>query len=653
MKTKIGFFRPIRKLTKSVTGLFLKSPGWRSDDMSRKNAILFLLVIIAVIFFNLFVLQNSVLAQHRNGASDAMPGISSQDIESGWYYGSLDQKKPGTPDDLIHVLEGSRSACWHKPGIRCGGENSEEKELEKKVQATVTELQELLRQKQSEGADVSKALELDRQSKEAFDQGRPEECLRLLTEAVALLRGNQKQSEEIDKPKATSGRQSVKTTKSHGQPNKDLPFGFNEGYWPPPVMPLSSIEMYSKVMAGIRVKWARIHVIWDIVEPQKGRFDWTGYDAIVKSAEKDGINLLAVIAPIAQWDQQNYYAPGAYTPRTEAEIGRKKPYDMKAYRAFVKKLVDRYNNDGIEDMPGLRHGIKYWEVMNEVEEPRFFDGTVMDYAEILKTTFSAIKESDKGAHVLLAGIMDQIEKKANENYHSWFDNILAIGMEDYFDITNYHMYQMYFKRNSSYYKSHSSKPLWITETGIPSEGNLPYKLSEAIQAQEVIKRSVLGIASGAEKVFWHKLVDAKYSDSPSMGVVKEDFTPKLSYFTYKKLIEVLEGSDWKNIKTIKEVQNDAYGLFLYKFTRNGKPVYVGWFDCFDEQKCSVMRIDLRADLAFDRVVKTVKITEAVPRYESGKEVKDYKIAFNTETKPVQDGKITIILKEIPVFVEEQ
>src|SRR4030065_677404 len=111
MKTKIGFFRPIRKLTKSVTGLFLKSPGWRSDDMSRKNAILF--------------------------------------------------------------LEGSRSACWHKPGIRCGGENSEEKELEKKVQATVTELQELLRQKQSEGADVSKALELDRQSKEAFDQGRP------------------------------------------------------------------------------------------------------------------------------------------------------------------------------------------------------------------------------------------------------------------------------------------------------------------------------------------------------------------------------------------------------------------------------------------------------------------------------------------------
>jgi hypothetical protein len=45
----------------------------------------------------------------------------------------------------------------------------------------------------------------------------------------------------------------------------------------------------------------------------------------------------------------------------------------------------------------------------------------------------------------------------------------------------------------------------------------------------------------------------------------------------------------------------------------------------------------------------LKITEAVPRYETGKEVTNYETAFNTETKKVNNGKLT--LKESPVFIE--
>jgi hypothetical protein len=51
--------------------------------------------------------------------------------------------------------------------------------------------------------------------------------------------------------------------------------------------------------------------------------------------------------------------------------------------------------------------------------------------------------------------------------------------------------------------------------------------------------------------------------------------------------------------------------------------------------------------------KEVKITEAVPKYESGKDVADYNTAFNTETKTAQNGKITITLGDTPVFVEEK
>jgi hypothetical protein len=49
---------------------------------------------------------------------------------------------------------------------------------------------------------------------------------------------------------------------------------------------------------------------------------------------------------------------------------------------------------------------------------------------------------------------------------------------------------------------------------------------------------------------------------------------------------------------------------------------------------------------------SVKITEAVPNYSSGKDVKDYNTAFKTETKQTVDNKLTINLNGTPVFIEE-
>ena len=44
--------------------------------------------------------------------SKSAPQISSMELEGGMYYGNLNQKKEGTPDDWIHVLEGTRSSAW-------------------------------------------------------------------------------------------------------------------------------------------------------------------------------------------------------------------------------------------------------------------------------------------------------------------------------------------------------------------------------------------------------------------------------------------------------------------------------------------------------------------------------------------------------------
>ncbi len=43
------------------------------------------------------------------------PAITQKDLDAGWYYGQLNQKKSGTPDTWIHKWEGSKSAMWFDP----------------------------------------------------------------------------------------------------------------------------------------------------------------------------------------------------------------------------------------------------------------------------------------------------------------------------------------------------------------------------------------------------------------------------------------------------------------------------------------------------------------------------------------------------------
>jgi hypothetical protein len=81
------------------------------------------LIITILLMVTGFAFQKSAFPEPQdNQAQQNLQSISSEDLERGWYYGSLNQKKDGTPDDWIHDRERTRSACWHKPGVRCGQE---------------------------------------------------------------------------------------------------------------------------------------------------------------------------------------------------------------------------------------------------------------------------------------------------------------------------------------------------------------------------------------------------------------------------------------------------------------------------------------------------------------------------------------------------
>lgn len=107
----------------------------------------------------------------------------------------------------------------------------------------------------------------------------------------------------------------------------------------------------------IGVRWHRseVPVWWFLVQPDLNNptYDWALYDDTL-GAVPEGVHTLANISA-DHWLQRHGYAlPGSYLP-----------VDVEQYRRFVRATVERYDGDGVDDMPGLENPVMYWQVDNE------------------------------------------------------------------------------------------------------------------------------------------------------------------------------------------------------------------------------------------------------------------------------------------------
>jgi len=176
---------------------------------------------------------------------------------------------------------------------------------------------------------------------------------------------------------------------------------------------------------------------WGIIEPEKERFDFYMTDRYIRKAQRYGFHILANIQPFAPRDQELCHQdlPAIRSPMGFQTKG--KPCNMERYKNFVIKLVERYDGDGKDDMPGLKYPIKYWEVANEPEMQReplvFFQGSPEDYFEILKATHEAVKKADSQAQVVQGGMAGMEDWMV-----SFWQKVFDLGAASYFDIANMH-----------------------------------------------------------------------------------------------------------------------------------------------------------------------------------------------------------------------
>lgn len=433
-------------------------------------------------------------------------------------------------------------------------------------------------------------------------------------------------------------------------PSNNSPFGF--------IMGTSNYEDQGKNLDGmvdVGAGWVRLSgaagVIWDLVEKKRGEYDWLKTDDLISRFYNKDIDILVTIGPANNIykSQRGYY-----------------PSDIDAYNTFILKAVERYDGDGIDDAPGSPV-VAAWQISNEIDIEGEWRDTMQNYAQLMKESYRSIKSANPKARVVVAGISSPfgVEK---------YSKALSFMRDDvYFDVFDFHWHAMF----GGDYKAHSTRDskvsysfdeylddvknilknngredaeIWITEMSVSDI--IPFDNSERSQAIDLIKRYIYSGNNGVDAIFWGTLYEQAGFAGKSgnenyfntQGLINNSKNDglshnKLAYYTYKKMTEVLNGVDWGNIQVIQEVD----GVYIYKLVKNNKSIWVAWNDGGSK----VGSVYLGSD------IKNVTITEAVPMFETGKDVVDYRSSFKELKGDVSESQLIFELSDRPVFIEEK
>ena len=235
-------------------------------------------------------------------------------------------------------------------------------------------------------------------------------------------------------------------------------------------------EMRDDRMRGKDNQWVRPHpgpFVWNNIEKEKGIFSWDKTDKYVTYAQNHNQKTIATIWPYSNWEQKSCKRKKGRSP-----FGKRftkylsKPCSMENYKTFLLALVDRYDGDGQNDMPGLTKPIIHWEIMNEPEFRMFFKGTEDEFVEIFNFSSKLIKSKQKDAVIIMAGAAGMFP----ESKKFWKSALPKI--KDHFDIANmHHITPPDGKCDKDFWVSEFSellqtlnidKPIWVTEamTGV-------------------------------------------------------------------------------------------------------------------------------------------------------------------------------------------
>ncbi len=289
--------------------------------------------------------------------------------------------------------------------------------------------------------------------------------------------------------------------------------------WDDSAFGLNHVPTTAEACAQLRkggVAWARDWSMkWDAVEATEGSYDFSEIDRQVNRIKATGMHPLPLLPPqpSAAWASE---APLGDLPVVERTAYAPTADKRAQLNQFIAATVTRYKDR-----------VEYWEFLNEpLWVPWYCLPTsagydVDTYIDLLKGAFAAMKGADPDC-LVLGGLSIMARSTLG-------DEFIEKGGLDYVDIYNLHPYPEgdgpeafvpWMARIQATMDAHGGrKPIWATELSYWGTDDKPWspwappnsghwsanrqQASEREAADYNIRQSVILLAHGVEKIFWH------------------------------------------------------------------------------------------------------------------------------------------------------
>jgi hypothetical protein len=230
-----------------------------------------------------------------------------------------------------------------------------------------------------------------------------------------------------------------------------------------------------------------MNISWSDLAPERGRYDWSRFDAIVALAATHGVDIVYTFGRTPRWaardpDAHGPYGPGQCSP----------PARLSDWEDFVRAVVAR-----------AAGRIRYWEIWNEPQEAGFYCGDVETMVNLQKAAHAIIKSQSGDLRVLTPS-------PTGGHGPAWMARFLSAGGGKYADIIAFHGYwdgeAHSLPAVVSRFKAvaqtagQDRKPMWDTEAGW---GQTPGDPDTARQAAFLAKYFLLHWSLGVERFYWY------------------------------------------------------------------------------------------------------------------------------------------------------
>lgn len=347
----------------------------------------------------------------------------------------------------------------------------------------------------------------------------------------------------------------------------------------------------------------------------------------------------------------------------------RKPADQASWDSVVRAVVDRYNGDGINDMPNLPCPVHYWHIE---EEGTFWVDTDANYVAHFNETAALIKSVDPTAQVIAMGVSS--DQAWNAAYYAGFvktapPNFLAIAQDSLtlflnrtttimqqcaYDAVDLHVYETasVIQGKLAWLRSlmpAPAKPVWCFEGGGPYASR-QQGYSDTLNAYSVLELFSEALANGVQRFTFPYLQPSAGSWDDTPGYNNINLTnyglfcdgsacTKPSYETYRVMTQRI--GDYTAVQDISPRVADASPdtLLRMRFTTPHGPVDIVW------APAGARVITLRAASQRGAFSNSVRVTHPVTQ--AGVTADQAVMQF----VPFVDGEAVVTVDSEPLLLE--